>query len=163
LGCCGKEKKSQNSTAARIHRLLLLLVIVGVSAGRPAVGQDAVDLKVIVHPSNPVNSLSTAEVSRFFLEENGQWSNGTPVVPIDQTPESPARSTFSNEVLGRDVASVRAHWRRLIFQGKGVPPPTRSSEQEIIQFVSVNRTAIGYVSSSSLSGGEVKVITVTNP
>lgn len=136
--------------------------MVGVAATRLAVGQDAGDLRVIVHPSNSVDSLSTAEISRFFLEENGQWPNGTPVVPIDQTPESPVRSAFSNEVLGRDVASVRAHWRRLIFQGKGVPPPTRASEQEIVKFVSVNRTAIGYVSSSALSGDDVKVITVTD-
>jgi hypothetical protein len=50
----------------------------------------------------------------------------------------------------------------LIFQGKGVPPPTRASEQEIVKFVSVNRTAIGYVSSSALSGDDVKVITVTD-
>jgi ABC-type phosphate transport system substrate-binding protein len=72
------------------------------------------------------------------------------------------RLKFSNEVLGRDVASVRAHWRRLIFQGEAVPPPTRASEQEIVQFVSANHTAIGYVSRGSLSGADVKVITLTD-
>jgi len=143
-------------------RLLLILILVGVAASRLAVGQNEGDFRVIVHPSNSVNSLSTTEVSQFFLDENGEWPNRTPVVPIDQTPDSPVRVEFSNEVLGRDVASVRAHWRRLIFQGKGVPPPTRASDQEIVQFVSANRTAIGYVSRGSLSGADVKVITLTD-
>lgn len=157
-----KAIKTEMSAAARIHRHLLLLIIVGVAASRLAIGQDTGELRVIVHPSNPVRTLSTAEVSRFFLEENGLWPNGTPAVPIDQTPESPVRAVFSIEVLGRDVASVRAHWRRLIFQGKGVPPPTRASDQEIVKFVSANRSAIGYVSSSSLAGADVKVITLTD-
>jgi len=144
------------------HRFPLFLLLVGVAATRLAVGQNQGDFRVIVHPSNSVNSLSATKVSKFFLEEKGEWPNGTPVVPIDQTPDSPVRVEFSDEVLGRDVASVRAHWRRLIFQGKGVPPPTRASDQEIVQFVSANRTAIGYVSRDSLSGADVKVITLTD-
>jgi len=146
----------------RLHRHLLFLILVVAAASRLAVGQSAGDLRVIVHPSNSVKSLSSTEVSRFFLEEKGEWPNGTPVAPVDQTPDSPVRMEFSNEVLGRDVASVRAHWRRLIFQGKGVPPPTRASEQEIVQFVSANRTAIGYVSRAATTGADVKVITLTD-
>lgn len=139
----------------------MFLVVLVVAAIRLAVGQSTSDFEIIVHPSNSVNSLSTREVSRFFLEGHAEWPNGTIVVAIDQTPDSPVRIQFSNEILGRDVASVRAHWRRLIFQGTGVPPPTRATEEEIILFVSANRTAVGYVSKESAARADVKVIKVT--
>jgi len=147
---------------ARINRNLLFLILALAAVSRFATGQDTGEFLIIVHPSNPVRSLSATEISQFFLEKQGEWRDGTLVLPIDQTPESPVRISFSDQVLDRDVASVRAHWRRLIFQGKGVPPPTRASEQEIVQFVSANRNAIGYVSPGEASSPDVKVITFTD-
>lgn len=147
---------------ARKIGFLVLFLLVWVAANRPVVGQNADDFRVIVHPSNPVKSLSPTIVSRFFLEHKPTWPDGTPVKPIDLTPDSLLRSEFSVEILGRDVAAVRAHWRRLIFQGSGVPPPTRKSESEIVQFVSSNHNAIGYVSTRVARSAEVKVVTVTN-
>ena len=142
--------------------VLVLFVLVLTMAGHPAIGQNPSDLRVIVHPSNSVNSLTTTELSRIYLKHQPQWSNGTQAQPIDLTPDSPVRSVFSDELLGRDVSSVRAHWQRLIFQGKGVPPPSRATEGEIVRFVSANRNAIGYVSRGAVSSSDVKVITITD-
>jgi ABC-type phosphate transport system substrate-binding protein len=125
-------------------------------------GQTDEEFRVIVHPTNSVNTLSAMEVSRYYLDEGARWPNGDLVVAVDRNPDSPVRSAFSNRILGRDVASVRAHWRRLIFQGKGVPPPTRGSDQEIVVFVSANPNAIGYVSSSTPLGADVKVVALAN-
>ena len=147
---------------APVHRHLLFLVLIGAVAGRLVSGQVTEELRLIAHSSNRVSALSAREVSRFYLEEDAQWPNGRLVLAVDQSPESPVRMMFSHEILGRDVASVRAHWRRLIFQGKGVPPPTRGSDQEIVLFVSANPNAIGYVSSSAILSAEVKVIALTD-
>jgi ABC-type phosphate transport system substrate-binding protein len=156
------EAAKEKLAVTRNSRYPLLLILLVAAAVRFAVGQSASDFRVIVHRSNPVNSLSTTEVSQFFLEDKAEWRDGLLVLPVDQAPDSPVRMEFSNEVHGRDVAAVRAHWRRLIFQGKAVPPPTRGSEQEIVQFVSANRSAIGYVSRAETSSVNVKVITLTD-
>jgi hypothetical protein len=145
-----------------VHRHLLFLVLIGAVAGRLVSGQVTEELRLIVHSSNRVSALGAPEVSRFYLEEDAQWPNGRLVLAVDQSPESPVRMMFSHEILGRDVAAVRAHWRRLIFQGRGVPPPTRGSDQEVVLFVSANPNAIGYVSSSAILSAEVKVIALTN-
>ncbi len=147
---------------ARVHRHLLFLVVVGAVASRLVSGQATDELRVIVHSSNRVNALRVTEITRYFLEEDAKWPNGQLVLAVDQTPESHVRATFSSEILGRDVATVRAHWRRLIFQGKGVPPPTRASDQEIVVFVAANRNAIGYVSRAAILSAEVKVISLTD-
>jgi ABC-type phosphate transport system substrate-binding protein len=154
--------KRSRLAVARKSGFFVFLLLAWAAVSRPVAGQNASDFRVIVHPSNPINSLSTADVSRFFMEHNAEWPGGTPSLPIDLSPESPLRSKFSAKVLGRDVAAVRAHWRRLIFQGKGVPPPTRSSEREIVQFVSSNQNAIGYVSTRVASSADVKAVDVTD-
>ncbi len=146
---------------ARRNGSIVFIILVVVAASRLASTQNSSDFRLIVHSSNPVTALSVGEVSRFFLEDNVEWPNGTPAVPIDLTPESPVRAEFSSQILGRDVAAVRAHWRRLIFKGAGVPPPTRASEDEIVQFVAANHHAIGYVSTRVTSGDGVKVIPVS--
>jgi len=153
-------KKGHSSVARKIGSVAVLL-LAWAAVSLPVAGQQVNDFRIIVNPSNPIATLSAADVSGFFMDE-AKWPNGAPSLPIDLTPESPLRSKFSVEVLGRDVAAVRAHWRRLIFQGRGVPPPTRASEGEIVQFVSANPNAIGYVSAKLASSAGVKVVNLAD-
>ena len=147
---------------ARRNGSFVIFILVLVAAIRLAPAQNVNDFRIIVHASNPLNSISSADVARFFMEDNVEWPNGTPAIPVDLTPESPVRADFSSSILGRDVAAVRARWRRLIFKGEGVPPPTRASENEIVQFVAANPGAIGYISRGAASSAGVKVITISN-
>src|SRR5204863_7666841 len=44
--------------------------------------------KMIVNPSNPIESVSKAQAARFFLE-NAVWDDGRPATAVDLPPTSP--------------------------------------------------------------------------
>jgi ABC-type phosphate transport system substrate-binding protein len=113
---------------------------------------------VIVHPSNPIASVSAAELSRMFLKQSTAWPNGWPVLPVDQLGTSAVRESFSQRVLGRSARSVKSHWKQQIFSGRGVPPPERANDGEVLRFVLSNRGAVGYVTAGA--AGTAKIIQV---
>lgn len=115
--------------------------------------------KVIVHPENPVTSLTKKEASNLFLKKLTRWEEtGTRVEPVDL--DDDVRDAFSKEVLGRSVSAVKSFWQKQIFAGREVPPPELRSEPEVIAFVAGRPGAIGYVSAAARLDGvkEVQVV-----
>lgn len=113
---------------------------------------------VIVHPDNPAASVSAAEVSRMFLKQTPKWPNGWPVLPVDLSAASTVRELFSQRVLGRSARSVKSYWKQQIFSGRGVPPPERESDAEVVRFVLSNRGAIGYVAPASAGTSKILIV-----
>jgi ABC-type phosphate transport system substrate-binding protein len=114
--------------------------------------------RVVVNSGNPVTSLDRREVSALFLRRSTRWEDGTPVLPVDG-PDSPARESFSKDVHGKKAAAVKSHWVQIIFSGRGVPPPQKGSDEEVIAYVKARPGAIGYVSATTATL-DVKVLTV---
>lgn len=113
---------------------------------------------VIVHPSNPTVSLKAADLARMFLRQSTSWPNGWPVAPVDLAGSGPVREAFSQQVLDRPARAVKNYWKQQIFSGRGVPPPERDNESEVVKFVLSNRGAIGYVAPASV--GSAKILQV---
>ena len=135
-------------TAAAISWLLL-----GVAASA------ADSYKVVVNSANPVTSLGRKEVSALFLRRTVRWADGTPALPVDG-PDSPVRDGFSKDVHGKKTAAVRSYWLQVIFSGRGVPPPEKASDKEVIAYVEAHRGSIGYVSAATATD-DVKALKVT--
>ncbi len=122
------------------------------------------DFKVIVHPDNPVASLSAKDVSNFLLKKKTKWdSDGFKVAadPIDLDGGSSTRESFSRAVHGRSVSSIKSYWQRQIFSGREVPPPEVGNDADVIAYVSNRPGAIGYISASARLDG-VKEIVISN-
>jgi ABC-type phosphate transport system substrate-binding protein len=117
----------------------------------------AEDFKVIVHPSNPAASVSRRQLAGIFLRKSAQWPNGTPAQPVDRTEDTQVREGFSKEVLGRSASAVKSYWVQRVFSGRGLPPPEKPSEAEILDYVRKHRGAVGYAKSPT---DDVKVLTV---
>lgn len=137
--------------------VLLLLGLVRV----PVLGaQTPPEYKVVVNSANTVSTLSRDSVSRMFLKKTTTWPNGHTVAAVDQATNAPSRRAFSRAILGRATDEVAAYWNQLIFSGRGLPPPTKSSDSEVLSFVRDNPNAIGYVAGDAKLGEGVKVLTV---
>jgi ABC-type phosphate transport system substrate-binding protein len=108
--------------------------------------------RVIVHRSNPISSLNKSQVSDLFLKRMTEWPHASPVRVVDQAADSPVRTEFSREILRRPVSAVEAYWQQKIFSGRGVPPPQKASDLEVVAYVEANPEAIGYVSASARLG-----------
>jgi len=138
---------------------MIFLIILGVFRLSDLIYAQELSIKIIVNNSNSIDSLSTLQITKLFLKEITQWEDGTTVKPIDQVGESDTRRKFSKEILGKKVESVIHYWHRKIFAGKGVSPPEKEADIEVIQYVKENPGAIGYVGKNTETEG-VKVVQI---
>lgn len=141
-----------------IRTILLALVgFIGAASWHEAAR--AADYKVIVNNANGKSSLAKKELVQLFMKKTPQWSDGTPVVAVDQTEKSTVRERFTQEIHGKSVSAVKSYWQQQIFSGRDVPPVEKSSDAQVIAFVKQNPGAIGYVAAGADTAG-VKVVTV---
>jgi ABC-type phosphate transport system substrate-binding protein len=148
----------------RAFTYVVFLSLVLTALGRPLVESAAAApdaaVRVIVHPQNPIAGMDRKFVADVFLKNITRWPNDSAIRPVDLRPHSPARSTFTKEVLKRTVDAVRAYWQQRIFSGRGVPPPELDSEGAVVSYVLTHEGAIGYVSADlDLEGAKVLLVT----
>ena len=73
---------------------LAYLVVIAFIALIPANGF-AASFKVVVNSAVEVDALSKKAISDLFMKRTPKWSNGTAVVPVDQSERAPVREEFS--------------------------------------------------------------------
>ena len=138
--------------------LLALVPMLALAATRAGAAPPPVFM-MIVNPNNPVQRVDRKFVADAFLKKTSRWDDGDLIRPVDQTPDSPVRRRFSEEVVKRSVAAVRSYWQQVIFAGRDVPPPELGSDDDVVRYVLKYSGAIGYVSGSANANG-AKVIAV---
>lgn len=144
-------------------RALVLVAAIFLPAAQSPAGEIArgSTFQVIVNPANPVSHLTRAEVSAMFMKRIRSWRDGSEIMAVDQSSRSALRESFSREIHEKNTAFVSRYWQRLIFAGRGIPPPELPSDEDVIAFVAKNRGAIGYVSTTVDLDDDVKAIAVT--
>ena len=141
----------------KIIIIIFILTFTGVSL-LEAVG---LSFKLIVNKSNTVSSLTKGEISRIFLKKKTNWDNAHKILPADQKADSSVRESFSKAIHGKGIPAIKSYWQRMIFSGRAVPPPEKSSDKEVLTYVMENPDAIGYVSTSTkLDEAKIQQITV---
>lgn len=143
------------------HALIVALVTAFMTVAPATVPVSAQEgYKLIVNASNPEAELDRETVARIFLKKTAVWTNGKPVSPVDLGESAAARAEFSKAVLRKPVGAVKAFWQSAIFSGRGVPPPEKSSDRDVVAHVRTNPYAIGYVSGDAALGEGVKVVRI---
>ncbi len=137
-------------------RSIVLSLLVLASWHTPAM---ATGYKVIVNNANGTSSLAKKDLAQYFLKKTVKWSDGTPVVAVDQTEKSAARERFTLEVHGKSVSAVKSYWQQQIFSGRDVPPVEKATDAQVVAFVKQNPGAIGYVAEGTDTTG-TKTVTV---
>ena len=138
----------------------LAVMLVGVLVLPASLGAQDVDYRVVVHRSNSVTRLSRDQVSKIFLRKVTLWDNRQPVLPVDQTANSPVRRAFTKQVHQRTIASVQTWWQQQTFAGVGVAPPERATDTEVLDYVRKYPNAIGYIRAGTPLGADIKTIDV---
>jgi ABC-type phosphate transport system substrate-binding protein len=141
--------------------LLIACVVAATSSpsGAGPAPPTSLAFRVIVGPSNPVDSVERRFLLEAFLRKTTRWPDGQPLRPVDQPAESATRRRFSDEALNRSVSAVKEYWLQAIFSGRGVPPPEVYDDEQVVKFVLQTAGAIGYVSGNANLGG-AKVVPV---
>lgn len=135
----------------RLMRLTALLIVAILSA--PAAAED---VAVIVNKSN-ANPVDRALVVKLYTGAARSWPDGSPAFVLDQAEDSPARTDFYAQVIGKSAAAMKAIWAQNIFSGRGLPPKLANPDAEMKKLVSANKNAIGYIKASSVDDS-VKIV-----
>ena len=120
----------------------------------------AAGVKVVVHGSNALDTVTKAKVADLFLKRVTRWENGRAVTPVDQSEKSAARGAFTKDLLGKEVVWVKSYWQKMIFSGRATPPAELSTDAQVLELVRTNADAIGYVSDTTAIPAGVKTLTV---
>lgn len=137
--------------SAPLRGLRLLALAAALALPLAAVAEE--EVAVIVHPSNPAASISRREATRYFLRQATDWPNGQRARPVDQAQGSGVRAAFTVKVLGRSVADMDTFWSQAFYSGRAVPPPVKSDDAAVVEYVRANPGAIGYVSATTATEG----------
>jgi ABC-type phosphate transport system substrate-binding protein len=135
----------------KITTLLFLLLLASTAHGS--------GFKIIVNKANRASALSKSEIADLLMKKTLQWSDGTPVLPVDQAVTAKVRADFTARILDKTPQAIKSYWRQQIFSGRGTPPVEHPGDAEVLLFVRNNRGAIGYVSESAPTDG-VNVVEV---
>ena len=137
-----------------------LLNLVGSFAASVSVlapGLAPAQVVAVVSARSSVAPLSKIQVADIFLGKAIRYPDGTLAVPIDQVEGSATRDEFYLAFAGKSPAQVNAHWSKIIFTGRGQPPPEVANGVEVKKRLAENLNAIGYIE-PGLVDGSVKVV-----
>jgi len=129
--------------------LLAICLFLFVNAGTPP----AEEFAVIVNAENPVKTLTASEVKLYFLRKlKKRWTEiNKNIRPVDRKTACAERDAFYSKVLSMTAVDVEKYFTNKQLQNAERPPDKFSSDAEVINFVSTELGAIGYVNLKSLS------------
>jgi hypothetical protein len=123
-------------------RFKVLLITLATSIGASAAGADVV---AVVSAKSQVMALNPNQISDIFLGKTNTFPNGGQAVPIDLTEGTPARDEFYANLTGKSAAQIKAHWSKIIFTGRGLPPKEVLNGNEVKRRLAENPNAISYI------------------
>lgn len=116
------------------------------------------DIAVIVHPTNPVQSLTARQVAELYLGRVRTFETNQYASIVDQGRDDPVRERFFKGISGMSLGQVTAYWARLKFTGQVQPPQALEGDALVLDFVRRNPLAIGYVSQANAVDAKVKTV-----
>ena len=117
------------------------------------------EVVVIVNSAN-TSAVNMDDVSRIFLGKKSSFSDGANASPYYLPAGDSVREAFDEKALGKTSSQLKAYWSKLVFTGKGSPPPEVSSAQDAVNKVATDPSAIAYVDRSAVTDAVKIVLTV---
>ncbi|MCP4353194.1 MAG: hypothetical protein GY795_47695 [Desulfobacterales bacterium] len=114
--------------------------------------------EIIINDSVEAEAITRDDLKKIFLGKKVKW-NSNQSIKIAILKEGDIHESFLRTYIRKTSSQFSYYWKKLLFTGKGIPPKSFTSENEIINYVSSTAGAIGYASSGIQKDG-IKVITI---
>lgn len=114
---------------------------------------------LIANNDTTLDTLTQTDVMNIFLGKKTTWDTGNKITFVTLK-EGPTHHKFITTYVKRNPTQFKNHWKQMLFTGKGVIPKSFESDKDMIDYVSKNKNAVGYVSSVAPTDN-VKVIAIT--
>ncbi len=108
-------------------------------------------------------TLSKRELSDILLGDKHHWANGDRVkVALLEAAEE--QESFLKAITGRSRGQFWAHWRNIVFSGRGIMPMALDSEKEVLAYVAGERGSLGQIANTNLVDGfAVRFVHIEQP
>jgi len=128
-------------TLWRTGPLLLALFLVMVTASQTVMAEpDPEELVLVVNPASGITSLQRTEVINLYMGRFRQLPSGTTALPIDLYD---ARPEFYRLLANKTLSEINS--------GRASPPRQAQDAAEVLDIVSNNKGAIGYLRRKDLN------------
>jgi len=113
------------------------------------------DIALVVHKSNPMSDISSAELRRIFLGDETRWSTNDRITILLLPPGTEEREMFLHSVLKMSDDDFVRHWISLVFQGEAsAGPKTASSAASMTKLVAGLPAAVGVLGAADVPSGD---------
>ncbi|WP_199611024.1 type 2 periplasmic-binding domain-containing protein [Flocculibacter collagenilyticus] len=114
-------------------------------------------LVIIVNIDNKHDTLTKKQLIDLYLGRYVAFPDGTTAVPLDREKSASIRKDFFEALTEKPMSQINAYWSRIKFTGRVSPPQVVSDDQAVIDAVSKQVDAIGYIPLSKINN-KVKVV-----
>jgi ABC-type phosphate transport system substrate-binding protein len=137
----------------------LFATILGFPAGARSLAAADPDFQIVVHSDVQGRQVPRETLALIFLKKATRWGDGSRVAPVDQSTRSEVRIRFSRDVLEQSIDGIQSFWSQQMAKGV-FPPPVKTSDAEVLEYVASTPGAIGYVSAGAELPPDVRSIEV---
>lgn len=114
------------------------------------------DVAVVANKGITTDAISKKEAKKIFLGKTKSLG-GTSLMLADLPKGDKSRDEFYTNVVKKNGKKLKAYWAKIVFSGKGSPPKSLKSDEEMINWVASTPGGMGYVNSLSVNDS-VKVL-----
>ena len=113
---------------------------------------------VVANKYSQIRKLSKEQVQYLYTGKMTDIGNGSVIIPLDVSGDDGVKKDFYKFLLNTSPQKMSAYWAQLVFTGQATPPHKVYNESSVLQIVSKNKYAIGYVYKTSTVGKDYKVL-----
>lgn len=136
----------------RIGKASLVLAALAVVPA-PCAGKGRVAL--VVHRSNPLTALSSAELRKILLGDETRWAGKEKITILLMPPGSEERKVLLQVLLKMTDDDFNRHWSARLFQGEVTALPKNApSAASIAKLVAGLPSAVGMLDADDVPTGE---------
>ncbi|WP_332674378.1 hypothetical protein [Aromatoleum sp.] len=122
---------------------ILLALPLSLSAAG-ACAQAETPIVVVAGEGSAIPALSKEQAEQLYLGRASTLLGGTPVSLADLPPGA-TRDRFYAGLTGKNPSQIRAHWSRMVFTGRALPPREVADAEQLRSLLAADPNLIGYL------------------
>lgn len=99
---------------------------------------------VVAGAQSPLPVLTFTQAEQFYLGRALTLPDGV-VVTLADLPAGPIRDEFYQLLTHKNPSQIRAHWSRMVFTGRALPPQEAGSVAQLRQWLASQPNLVGYM------------------
>ncbi len=157
---CHKDRTKKGIMVSKVIKIIITVFIIPSFFYVP----DSFSTEIIANSNLFQEKISIREVRSIFSLKLRQWRTGERVIVVSYSDEN-GGAEEEHEKFCKNVLKIFPHqlqlaWDRATYSGIGIPPKKVDSVEQMIEFISKTKGAIGYVDSEGVDVDSIDGIKV---